>query len=124
LHYGWGFPEFLNLKKMQSLKFTGRICRFLRIYKILQILSQHFILPKKTKASSQKILPFSSGDKAWFFGVRVRAPNVIFEERLNVKFSEIAVEFNFEGGLANSANPTNYSGNLPDSPDSTRFRKS
>ena len=49
--------------------------------------------------------------------------NVIFEERLNGKFSEIAVEFNFEGGRDNLANPTNYSGNLTDSPDSTRFRK-
>jgi hypothetical protein len=50
-------------------------------------------------------------------------PNVIFEERLNGKFSEIAVGFNFEGGWANLANPTNFSGTLPDSPDSTRFRK-
>ena len=36
------------------------------------------------------------------------------------KFSEIAIEFNFDGGTANLANPTNFSGNLPDSPDSTR----
>jgi hypothetical protein len=48
---------------------------------------------------------------------------VIFEERLNGKFSEISVEFNFEGDQANLTNPTNFSSNLPDSPDSTRFRK-
>ena len=48
---------------------------------------------------------------------------VIFEERLNGKFSEIAVEFYFEGSRANLENPENFSGNLPDSPDSTRFRK-
>ena len=47
-------------------------------------------------------------------------PNVIFEERLNGKFSEFVVEFNFEGGRTNLANHTNFSGNLPDSPDSTR----
>jgi hypothetical protein len=28
-----------------------------------------------------------------------------------------------KGGRANLGNPTNFSGNLPDSPDSTRFRK-
>jgi hypothetical protein len=50
-------------------------------------------------------------------------PNVIFEERLNGKFLEIAVEFNFEGGRENLANPTNFSGNFPDSSDFTRFRK-
>jgi hypothetical protein len=50
-------------------------------------------------------------------------PYVIFEERLNGKFSEIADEFNFEGVRANLAIPPNFSGNLPDSPDSTRFRK-
>jgi hypothetical protein len=50
-------------------------------------------------------------------------PYLIFEERLNAKFSEIAVEFNLSGTRANLANPTNFSGNLPDSPDSTRFRK-
>jgi hypothetical protein len=42
---------------------------------------------------------------------------------LNGIFSEIAVEFNFEGGRANLANPTNFSGNMPDSPDFARFRK-
>ena len=50
-------------------------------------------------------------------------PYVIFEERLNGKFSEIAVEFNLSGGRANLSNPTNFSDNLPDSPNSTRFRK-
>jgi hypothetical protein len=54
---------------------------------------------------------------------KVRVPHVIFEERLNGKFSEIAVEFNFEEGRENLANPTNFSGNLPDSPDFGRFRK-
>ena len=46
---------------MQSRKLAGSIGRFLRNYKILQILGKHFILSKKTKASSQKILPF----RAW-----------------------------------------------------------
>ena len=50
-------------------------------------------------------------------------PNVILEERLISEFSELAVEFNFEGGRENLANHTNFSGNLLDSPDSTRFRK-
>ena len=39
------------------------------------------------------------------------------------KFSEIAIEFNFDGGRANLANPINFSGNLSDSPDSRRVRK-
>jgi arginyl-tRNA--protein-N-Asp/Glu arginylyltransferase len=50
------FPIFSTQKK--SLKFAGRIGRFLRNYKILQILSQNFILSKKAKACSQKILQF------------------------------------------------------------------
>ena len=49
-------------------------------------------------------------------------PYVIFEERLNCKFSEILVEFNFEGGRENLENPTYFSCNLPDSPDYSRFR--
>ena len=59
----------------------------------------------------------------YFVRQRWGLPNVIFEERLNGKFSEIAVEFNFEGGRANFANPTNFTGDLPDSPDYARFRK-
>ena len=50
-------------------------------------------------------------------------PYVIFEEGVNGKFSEIVVEFNFEGGPANLANPENFCGHLPDSPDFTRFSK-
>ena len=51
------FPSFSTQKK--SRKFAGRIGRFLRNYKILQILRQYFILPKKTRACSQKILQFT-----------------------------------------------------------------
>ena len=95
---------------MQSRKSVGRIGRFLRNYKILQILSQHFILPKKPQACSQIILPFTleSNPCPW-------VPNVIFSERLNGKFSKTAVEFNSSGSLANPTNPTNFRGNLPDS---------
>ena len=104
------FPRFSTSKNPENLQGeSGDSCKS---WESLQILSQHFILPKKTKACSRKILPFT-----WV------GPNVIFEERLNGKFSEIAVEFNFEGGRANLANPTNFSGYLPDSPDSTRSRK-
>ena len=63
---------------------------------------------------------FAVNSWPWFEGKQGGSPNVIFEERLNGKFSENAVEFNFEGGPANLANPTNFSGNSPDSPDSTR----
>ena len=63
LHFGLEFPEFLNQKK--SRKFEGRIRRFLRNYKILQILSKHFILPKKAKAWAQKILQFRVEGQKW-----------------------------------------------------------
>ena len=52
LHYNWGFPEFLSLKK--PVKFAGRIWRFLQFLKTLQILSQHSILPKKQKSVAKK----------------------------------------------------------------------
>jgi hypothetical protein len=55
-----------------------------------------------------------------FAGLLGGLPNVIFEDCLIGKFSEFVVEFNFEGGGPNLANPTNFSCNLPDSPDSKR----
>ena len=69
--------------------------------------------------SEEIICRFEVGVESAWTGV----PNVIFKERLNGKFSEIAVEVNFEGGRANLANPTNFFGNSPDSADSTRVRK-
>ena len=53
------FPS-LEAEK-ESQKFAGRLWRFLQFLKSLQILSQDFILPKKIKPCSQKILPFRSG---------------------------------------------------------------
>jgi hypothetical protein len=46
---------------MQSRKFAGRIGRFLRNYKILQILGKDLILSKKTKACYQKNLTIDPG---------------------------------------------------------------
>ena len=63
------------------------------------------------------------GGAVFFFWEGAGVPNVIFEERLNGEFSEIVVEFNSESGRENLAKATNFSGNLPDSLDSTRFRK-
>jgi hypothetical protein len=70
----------------------------------------------KNKSNSQKLHRDKARDGRTL-------PYVIFEERLNGKFSEIAVEFNLSDTGANLSNPTNFSGNSPDSPDSTRFRK-
>jgi hypothetical protein len=53
------FKSFSAQKK--SRKLAGGIGRLLRKYKILQILSQHFILGEKAKVCSQKILQFSAG---------------------------------------------------------------
>ena len=70
------------------------------------------------------MITFSSKSEETASGV----PNVIFEERLNGKFSELQLQFSLilrvaRPNLANLANPTNFSGNSPDSPDSTRIRK-
>ena len=46
--------------------------------------------------------------------------NGIFEDCLIEGFSEIKVEFNFDGGRANLTNHTNFSGNLTGSTDSTK----
>ena len=58
LHFGLGFPEFLNPKKIHSRKFAGRIGRFLRNSKILQIFQKlHFGLGFPEIPNPKKMQP-------------------------------------------------------------------
>jgi hypothetical protein len=98
---------------LKILQIPAVICRILQIPPGSAYSKPKFLSKKLAKVYSQKILQF-----------REVLPNVIFEERLNGKSSEIAVEFNPSAGRANKSNPPNSSVNLPDSPHPTRSLKS